>query len=303
MPWARGATLAFNDTAASTLSTVGNAALLLGGLYLLSGFPAAAALADPFGFSRRLGIAPATGRPGPPPPVFQHRSSNGQKETFMKKSKMEKEMRRRPSKDMKKRPGKTAVFNPMHQQKAVNRQLPLVHGAMEEAKKSKPQERQQRPNPTPNRFRIQLPTFRMPQLPALRGPRFPLLPSNPFGRPAPLRVAPTPNRPRPSASAPARRPAPQPATQAAPVFRPSTPAATRRPVPSRPVSQRAPVRAAPVTQRAPAPAPARAPAPPQQSQQLRTPAAAAAPAANFPNSDFSPFGGGADPFGEFQSSK
>merc|ERR1719411_2266503 len=76
VPWARGASVTFNDTTASTLSTVGNAALFLGGLYLLSGFPAAAsALADPFGISRRLGVAAPTRtarpRAGAAAPRFQ----------------------------------------------------------------------------------------------------------------------------------------------------------------------------------------------------------------------------------------
>ena len=89
VPWARGASVTFNDTTASTLSTVGNAALFLGGLYLLSGFPAAAsALADPFGISRRLGVAAPTRtarpRAGAPAPRFQHRISKGE-EGFMKK--------------------------------------------------------------------------------------------------------------------------------------------------------------------------------------------------------------------------
>merc|ERR1719500_100362 len=83
VPWARGASVTFNDTTASTLSTVGNAALFLGGLYLLSGFPAAAsALADPFGISRHLGVAAPTrtARPrvGAPAPRFQHRISKGE---------------------------------------------------------------------------------------------------------------------------------------------------------------------------------------------------------------------------------
>ena len=94
VPWARGASVTFNDTTASTLSTVGNAALFLGGLYLLSGFPAAAsALADPFGISRRLGVASPTRtarpRAGSPAPRFQHRISKGE-EAFLKKTKLDK---------------------------------------------------------------------------------------------------------------------------------------------------------------------------------------------------------------------
>merc|ERR1712002_481861 len=54
IPWTKNTALSFNDTTASTLSTLGNAALLVGGLYLLSGFQGSA-LADPFGISRRFG--------------------------------------------------------------------------------------------------------------------------------------------------------------------------------------------------------------------------------------------------------
>ena len=71
IPWAGRTTLQFNDTAAATLSTLGNAALLVGGLYLLSGFPAAA-LADPFGISRRLGAPAPASDPAPPPAFHGH---------------------------------------------------------------------------------------------------------------------------------------------------------------------------------------------------------------------------------------
>merc|ERR1719348_1225133 len=67
IPWTKNTALSFNDTTASTLSTLGNAALLVGGLYLLSGFQGSA-LSDPFGISRRFG-QPAL--PGPPPQRVQ----------------------------------------------------------------------------------------------------------------------------------------------------------------------------------------------------------------------------------------
>merc|ERR1719507_2321028 len=168
VPWARGASVTFNDTTASTLSTVGNAALFLGGLYLLSGFPAAAsALADPFGISRRLGVpAPARPRVGAPAPRFQHRISKGE-EGFMKKPKLEKMKSPRPALVKQKKPTKGFM---LPQLKSLNRAL----GPAALQEKKKPQERQQRPQLP--RFRIPslptLPTLRMPQLPRLRPPTF-----------------------------------------------------------------------------------------------------------------------------------
>ena len=305
VPFARGASVTFNDTTASTLSTVGNAALFLGGLYLLSGFPAAAsALADPFGISRRLGVAaPARAprpRAGAPAPRFQHRISPGD-DAFMKKPKLEKMKSPRPALLKPKKPSKG--FLPP-QLKSVNRAL---GAANLHDKKKKPQiaERQQRPQLP--RFRIpSLPPLRMPQLPRLRRPTFrPLQFNNPFSRPS---------RPRPAAqqagaSPPAGRPAPQnagrpaqpqPSTQAAPVFRPSSPATPQQaPVSQRTpatTSQRAPVPATPqlnTQQFAPAPQQPQF-APPQQSAPLRLPT---------PDLGSTDFSFSSDPFSEFQSDK
>lgn len=322
VPWARGAALNFNDSAASTLSTVGNAALLLGGLYLLSGFPAAAALADPFGFSKRLGAASL-----PRGPInFQHRSSSGE-EAFVKKSKMEK-MKRPMNK--KKHPSQfkhVASFlrTSPPQQKQVNRQGAAnspSKAAKGGPKEHRASERQQRP-----RFQLpRLPTLRMPQLPRLRNfpnIRMPNI-NNPFSRPS----RPTSSRPASQGSAPARRPAAQQsstpaAPPAAPVFRPSSfnqspssftsfsqgsPFGQSSPAPQAPPAPAAPAAPAPrpssARPAAPQPAAPAAPRPaapvaPQQSEQLRRPAPADTP--NIPAADFSPFAGGADPFAEFQS--
>ena len=307
VPFARGSpSVTFNDTTASTLSTVGNAALFLGGLYLLSGFPAAAsALADPFGISRRLGVAApsraARPRAGSPAPRFQHRISPGD-DAFMKKPKLEKMKSPRPALLKPKKPSKG--FLPP-QLKSVNRAL---GAANLHDKKKKPQiaERQQRPQLP--RFRIpSLPPLRMPQLPRLRRPTFrPLQFNNPFSRPS---------RPRPAAqqagaqAPPAGRPAPQnsgrpaqpqPSTQAAPVFRPSSPATPQQaPVSQRTpatTSQRAPVPATPqlnTQQFAPAPQQPQF-APPQQSAPLRLPT---------PDLGSTDFSFSSDPFSEFQSDK
>lgn len=304
VPFARGASVTFNDTTASTLSTVGNAALFLGGLYLLSGFPAAAsALADPFGISRRLGVAAparaARPRAGSPAPRFQHRISPGD-DAFMKKPKLEKMKSPRPALLKPKKPSKG--FLPP-QLKSVNRAL---GAANLHDKKKKPQiaERQQRPQLP--RFRIpSLPPLRMPQLPRLRRPTFrPLQFNNPFIRPSRPRPAaqqaggspPSAGRPAPqNAGRPAQ---PQPSTQAAPVFRPSSPATPQQ----APVSQRTPIT---TSQRAPVPATpqlntqqfAPAPqqpqfAPPQQSAPLTLPT---------PDLGSTDFSFSSDPFSEFQS--
>merc|ERR1712088_794813 len=289
VPFARGSpSVTFNDTTASTLSTVGNAALFLGGLYLLSGFPAAAsALADPFGITRRLGVAApvraARPRAGAPAPRFQHRISPGD-DAFMKKPKLEKMKSPRPALLKPKKPSKG--FLPP-QLKSVNR--PLSAANLHD-KKKKPQiaERQQRPQLP--RFRIpSLPPLRMPQLPRLRRPTFrPLQFNNPFSRPS---------RPRPAAqqaagSPAAGRPAPQnsgrPASPAPPQQAPvsqRTPATT---------SQRAPVPATPqlnIQQFAPAPQQPQF-APPQQSAPLRLPT---------PDLGSTDFSFSSDPFSEFQS--
>ena len=300
VPWARGASVTFNDTTASTLSTVGNAALFLGGLYLLSGFPAAAsALADPFGISRRLGVASPTRtarpRAGSPAPRFQHRISKGE-EAFLKKTKLDKMKSPRPAMLKQKKASKPSKGFMLPQLKSVNRAL----GPAMLEKKKQVMERQQRPQLP--RFRIpSLPTLRMPQLPRLRRPTFrPIQFNNPFARPSRPRPAPQQAAASPPAARPQNAARPQPATQAAPVFRPSTAAAPQaapvspRAPPS--TSQRAPVPATPQfnTQQA-APAPQQPQfAPPQQSAPLRLPT---------PDLGATDFSFSSDPFSEFQSDK
>merc|ERR1712088_613719 len=299
VPFARGSpSVTFNDTTASTLSTVGNAALFLGGLYLLSGFPAAAsALADPFGISRRLGVASPTRtarpRAGSPAPRFQHRISKGE-EAFLKKTKLDKMKSPRPATLKQKKPSKPSKGFMLPQLKSVNRAL----GPAMLEKKKQVMERQQRPQLP--RFRIpSLPTLRMPQLPRLRRPTFrPIQFNNPFARPSRPRPAPQQAAASPPAARPQNAARPQPATQAAPVFRPSTAAAPQaapvspRAPPS--TSQRAPVPATPQfnTQQA-APAPQQPQfAPPQQSAPLRLPS---------PDLGATDFSFSSDPFSEFQS--
>ena len=214
IPWGQGTSLSFNDTAASTLSTLGNAALLVGGLYLLSGFPSAA-LSDPFGISRRLG-EPAL--PGPPPPRFKHQriqhktGKHGKGKVSKRKSVKSVKQKRRPVE----RRG-PAMAKPTTQQSAQERQL-LRPGRLPSLPTLRPVR--------PLNFRMPELNFRMPSLnlPTLRRPTFPQL-NNPFRRPAARPRPVQQSRPRPAPAAPAQA-APAPAAPAssapqAPSFRPS----------------------------------------------------------------------------------
>jgi len=214
IPWGQGTSLTFNDTAASTLSTLGNAALLVGGLYLLSGFPSAA-LSDPFGISRRFG-QPAL--PGPPPPRHQRIQHKTGKQG---KGKVSKRKSGKPKRRPVERRG-PAMAKPTTQQSAQERQL-LRPGRLPSLPTLRPVR--------PLNFRMpELPTFRLPSL-NLRRPSFPQL-SNPFRRPASRPRPVLQSRPRPVQSAPAPSPspaAPAPASSAplAPSFRPSAPNSAR----------------------------------------------------------------------------
>lgn len=213
IPWGQGTALSFNDTAASTLSTLGNAALLVGGLYLLSGFQGAAS--DPFGISRRFG-QPAL--PGPHPPRhqrIQHKTGkHGKGKVSKRKSQKAKKPKRRPVE----RRG-PAMAKPTTQQSAEERQL-LRPGRLPSLPTFRPVR--------PLNFRMpQLPTLRMPSLPTFRRPSLPQL-NNPFRRPA-ARPRPVQQSSRPvssPASAPSpAAPAPESApsnTPLAPSFRPSS---------------------------------------------------------------------------------
>eukprot|EP00091_Calanus_sinicus_P014374 TRINITY_DN31882_c0_g1_i1.p1 TRINITY_DN31882_c0_g1~~TRINITY_DN31882_c0_g1_i1.p1 ORF type:complete len:236 (-),score=52.10 TRINITY_DN31882_c0_g1_i1:368-1075(-) len=155
IPWGQGTALSFNDTAASTLSTLGNAALLVGGLYLLSGFNSPA-LSDPFGISRRFG-QPAL--PGPHPPKhqrIQHKTGqHGKGMVSKRKSQKAKKPKRRPVE----RRG-PAMAKPTTQQSAEERQL-LRPGRLPSLPTFRPVR--------PLNFRMpQLPTLRMPSLPTFR---------------------------------------------------------------------------------------------------------------------------------------
>jgi len=208
IPWAQGTSLTFNDTAASTLSTLGNAALLVGGLYLLSGFPGAA-LSDPFGISRRFG-QPAL--PGPPPPRFkriQHKTGKQGKGSVSKRKSVK--SKRRP---IERRGPAPVMAKPTTQQSAQERQL-LRPSRLPSLPTLRPLR--------PLNFRMpKLPSLRIPSLPNLRRPSFPQL-NNPFRRPA---ARPRPvqqsSRPRPASTAPASPVSPSNAPPA-PSFRPSAP--------------------------------------------------------------------------------
>merc|ERR1711892_1023724 len=194
IPWGQGTALSFNDTAASTLSTLGNAALLVGGLYLLSGFQGSA-LADPFGISRRFG-QPAL--PGPRPPRNQRIQHKTGKQVKGKVSKRKSQKVKKPKRRPVDRRG-PAMAKPTTQQSAEERQL-------------------LRPV-RPLNFRMpELPALRMPKLPTFRRPSFPQL-NNPFRRPA---ARPRP-RPIQQSSRPVSAPAPAPAqTAPAPESAPSS---------------------------------------------------------------------------------
>jgi len=206
IPWGQGTALSFNDSAASTLSTLGNAALLVGGLYLLSGFQGSA-LSDPFGISRRFG-QPAL--PGPPPQRvqpqrIQHKAGQQAKVKVSKrKTNKQKKLKRRPVERRGPAPAK-----PTTQQSAEERQL-IRPGRLPALPTFRPVR--------PLNFRMpELPSLRMPSLPTFRRPSFPTL-NNPFRRPA--------ARPRPVVQSSQPRPAPAAASPAptdapaAPTFRP-----------------------------------------------------------------------------------
>merc|ERR1719431_318108 len=72
IPWNGATQLKFNDSNAATISALGNAVLLVGGLYLLSGFPTALARSDPFGVQRRFG------QPAPPAKMYKPRGEEGE---------------------------------------------------------------------------------------------------------------------------------------------------------------------------------------------------------------------------------
>jgi len=223
IPWGQGTALSFNDTAASTLSTLGNAALLVGGLYLLSGFQGSA-LADPFGISRRFG-QPAL--PGPHPPRNQRIQHKTGKQVKGKVSKRKSQKVKKPKRRPVDRRG-PAMAKPTTQQSAEERQLlrPVRLPSLPTFRPVRPLN-----------FRMpELPALRMPKLPTFRRPSFPQL-NNPFRRPA---ARPRP-RPIQQSSRPVSAPAPAPAQTApapesapssaplAPSFRPSvqnTPAIT-----------------------------------------------------------------------------
>jgi len=208
IPWTKNTALSFNDTTASTLSTLGNAALLVGGLYLLSGFQGSA-LADPFGISRRFG-QPAM--PGPPPARNQRIQHKLGQQAKGKVSKRKSQKAKKPKRRPVERRG-PAMAKPTTQQSAEERQLlrPVRLPSLPTFRPVRPLN-----------FRMpELPSLRMPSLPTFRRPSFPQL-NNPFRRPA--------GRPRPvqQSSRPAAAPAPAPAapepdsTPLAPSFRPSS---------------------------------------------------------------------------------
>ena len=285
IPWSGATSLAFNDSTAATISTLGNAALLVGGLYLLSGFPSALARSDPFGVQRRFG------KPAPPAKMFKPRGE------------AEQERKR----------GRKKTGGRHQRQRGVERRGPGgVRQAPEERTLALPQFSLPE---TERQFRV--PQFRpfqlrMPSLPSLRLPSFPGLgrrPQNP--RPA----APQTSQSSPPAPAPqSARPAPQSAPQSA---RPAPQSARPAPQSSRPAPQSA--RPAPASQ-SPRPQPQSSrPAARPQASRPPPPVQAARPPVippvqeqsaplNLPNprpvaqSDF----GGAfdtDPFQEFQTAE
>merc|ERR1712130_890852 len=281
IPWSGATALAFNDTTAATLSTVGNAALLLGGLYLLSGFPVALAKSDPLGISRRFG------KPAPPPKFYKKQ----QKKPEIKKRKLSMPRQHRPVHIERRGPGER-----FH---AEERQMPV---AEERQLQQLPQIQRPRlpqlPSLRPLQFRMpQLPKFNIPSLPGLRRPSRPQPAGRPQAAPAPAgRPQSSPAsapRPQPVQPVPASRPVTvaRPVTASAPVFRPQTPAATRRPVVSqtvRPASVIAPVQTSPAQSR---------PAQSRPVQPEPQPSRPVAPLADFGSSPFD-----SDPFSEFQNS-
>jgi len=207
VPWAKGASLSFNDTAASTLSTVGNAALFLGGLYLLTGFPAANAVTNPFQFSRRLGVAtPELARSNP---RFQHRTGQGshqggdnskgeksrhgakmlldesvieeetikQEDEVMEREKMVKEDKITKKLKQNKRPVSKSIQNKSEHKVRSKPQVAPRRSSQKPSSipvRSQPQAVSRQSVRPPNRVRftlpsLSLPTLRMPGLPSLGG--------------------------------------------------------------------------------------------------------------------------------------
>ena len=247
---------------------------MVGGLYLLSGFPTAIARSDPFGISRRFG------KPAPPPKFYK--PHHNQDAILKKKSGSLRQSRPRPVE----RRGPSERF-PEAEERTLP-QLQLREFERKPAKvsrrpvnKAQAADRQQSvrvpqfPSLRPLQFRMpQLPQFRLPSLPSLRrpGPR-----PRPQSRP----------QPRPQAPAPASAPEPQ---QQAPVFRPGPAQApeTPRPQQTRP---RAP---SPRPQSSPVIAPVAPVAPVTQSRPQPQPEAPV-------QADFSAFN--SDPFSEFQNAE
>ena len=234
IPWSGSTSLAFNDSTAATISTLGNAALLVGGLYLLSGFPTALARSDPFGVQRRFG------KPAPPAKMF-------------KPSQKEEEGREKSRRQHRYRGVQRRGPAHLRHSLAEERTLPLPQ-LQEEAAKERQFNLQR---PVLPQFRpFQLP--RMPSLPRLRLPSFPGMgrrprPSQPrpspgpqSSRPAPpqsSQPAPPPQSARPAPAPQSARPAP-PSQSARPALAPQTPAGPSAPlvVSPRPQSIIAPVR-------------------------------------------------------------
>jgi len=265
IPWTQGTALTFNDTAASTLSTLGNAALLVGGLYLLSGFQGSA-LSDPFGISRRFG-QPAL--PGPAPPRNQRIQHKLGQQAKGKVSKRKSQKAKKPKRRPVERRG-PVMAKPTTQQSAEERQLlrPVRLPSLPTFRPVRPLN-----------FRIpELPSLRMPSLPTFRRPSFPQL-NNPFRRPA-GRPRPAQQSSRPAPAAPASAaPAPQSAPSSAPLapsFRPSAPNSAVIP----------PVDTVPST-------------PSQDTQSQSAPLTLPNPQPVAPSSFGNSFSG--DPFSEFQS--
>jgi len=175
VPWNPSTTLGYNETAASTIASLGNLGLLVGGLYLLSGFQGAAAnlaRSDPLGLQRRFN------RPEPPRQHWiDHKS--GQEATAWAQKKKTTLMKK---KAIKKRPfsakyGRTDAPDSAEERQLVRPRFPALP-------------------------RLRMPTLRPIRI---RRPSLPALPTfrNPFARPS-----------RPAPAAPVFRPAPRPTNPA-----------------------------------------------------------------------------------------
>ena len=280
IPWTGATSLQFNDTTAATLSTIGNAALLVGGLYLLSGFPSAIARSDPFGISKRFG------KPAPPPKFYKPLNS-APEQTKKRRVGVSRRPSARPI-DKKRGPlsGVQSRYQPIEERQLpkLNKLNKLPEFTRNAAKKPVAEERQLPQLPRPSFPSLRPLQFRMPQLPNIR---LPTLPS--FRRPAAARPAPPQNRPQPSPAPAAARPAPT-AAPAVPVFRPAA-AAT-----AAPAARPAPVRQSAASRPA---SPAAIIPPVQQPIQTQTVQTAPRPASQ---ADFgSAFD--TDPFREFQTAE